>query len=339
VLAFSTAGPTLSAGPPGAVEAAAAAAAPEYIFDVTDEDFMQKVLAPEQHTPILLDCHAEWCGPCKELTPLLESIVTSYGGGVLLAKMDVDQAPQVAAQMQIKAIPLVAGFKHATMPDGRQGMSIAGVLQGDQLSEKGLREFIEEKLGVAAPAATPEQQVAAAAAVLEEGDAPKAMELFNSALTAAADAEQEDQQAEATAGLLRCYMAMLGDEPQAKLAADTVVKALKEAPLAAHSSRPAVAQALAAHALLGEEGEESPAEVAARAAEGDLGARLQMAKMEFAGGSHEKGLEEALAVLKADAAFDDEAARKLLLTFFEALGGENPLVSRYRRRMSSLLFV
>jgi putative thioredoxin len=245
-LSSAAAGPTLSAGPPGAVEAAAAAQAQQaapYIIDVTDADFMQRVIAPGHKTPILLDCHAEWCGPCKELAPVLEKVVRSYDGRLILAKMDVDQSPQVANQMQIKSIPLLAGFRHAKMPDGREGMTLVGSVQGAP-SEEELRKFIEEKLGLEPPQASPEQLVAAAVDVLEQGDAAAAVAAFNNALTVAAELGQDDIAADATAGMLRCYMALADTDPQAAAATDQVVKMLQTDPLKAYADRTVVSQAL-----------------------------------------------------------------------------------------------
>lgn len=245
-LSSAAAGPTLSAGPPGAVEAAAAAQAQQaapYIIDVTDADFMQKVIAPGHKTPILLDCHAEWCGPCKELAPVLEEVVRSYDGRLILAKMDVDQSPQVASQMQIKSIPLLAGFKNAKMPDGREGMTLVGSVQGAP-SEEELRKFIEEKLGVEPPQVSPEQLVAAAVDLLEQGDAAAAVAAFNNALTVAAEVGQDDIAADATAGMLRCYMALADTDPQAAAATGQVATMLQTDPLKAYADRPVVSQAL-----------------------------------------------------------------------------------------------
>ena len=269
-------------------------------------------------------------------------MVRSYGGRVLLAKMDVDASPQVAAQMQIKQIPLIAGFKHMKMPDGNEGMSVAGSIQGAPEDREALVKFIEETLGVEAPAASPEEQVAAAMLALEEGEATEAMQLFNAALSEASKLEQLDVQAEATAGMLRCYMALADTEPQAKVAAEMVSKALREDPLKAYSSRPAVAQALASYMLFDDpdaDSDESPADVAALAATGDLTAKLKMAKMLFAKGDQQQAVSEALGVLKEDPAHDEEAAKKLLLQFFEVLGGDNPIAAKARRRMANMLFV
>ena len=243
---LSSAGPTLSAGPPGAVEAAAAAQAQQaapYIIDVTDADFMQKVIAPKHKTPILLDCHAEWCGPCKQLAPLLEAVVRSYDGRVILAKMDVDQSPQVANQMQIKSIPLIAGFKHAKLPDGREGMTLVGSVQ-EAPSEEELRKFIEEKLGVEPPQLSPEQHVAAAFDVLEQGDAIAAAAAFNNAITVAAELGQDDIAADATAGMLRSYMTLADTDPQAAAATGQLAKMLQTNPLNAYADRPLVSRAL-----------------------------------------------------------------------------------------------
>eukprot|EP01050_Picozoa_sp_SAG11_P004784 SAG11_NODE_315_length_10858_cov_14.578977_7_plen_316_part_00 len=117
------------------------------IFEVSDATFMQEVMMSK--TPVILDCFAKWCGPCKQLTPILEELVSAYDGTVRLAKMDVEAAPEVSAQMQIKSIPLVVGFS-----EGRALGSFQGVLPREKIID-----WVEEKLGIAAPQVTAEQLI------------------------------------------------------------------------------------------------------------------------------------------------------------------------------------
>ena len=150
---FST-GPTLSAGPPGAVQAAGTPP-PGYgapppgspppppelpvVFEADDENFMGTVMTSQ--IPVIVDCYAQWCGPCKKFTPILEEVVKSYDGAVKLAKLDVDAAPEIAGQMQVKSIPLCVAFA-----GGKPVASFQGAIDEDKI-----REFIEQKLGKTLP--------------------------------------------------------------------------------------------------------------------------------------------------------------------------------------------
>jgi thiol-disulfide isomerase/thioredoxin len=171
--ALSSSGPTISAGPPGA--APEATPRDDIVFDVDDETFMPKVLGPppagKERVPVIVQCTAEWCGPCKELSPVLEAVVRSYNGGVQLAVLDIDKAQGVAAQMRVQSVPFVLGFKPGKQPDGQEGMTVAGAFPGGD--EAAMREWITDVLG-AAPvevAATPQSLLGDGAEFLDGGGA------------------------------------------------------------------------------------------------------------------------------------------------------------------------
>lgn len=338
------AGANASPAPPAAPAAAEDDEAVPYIFEVDDDSFLKKVLQPGHKAPILVQCTADWCGPCKTLGPILKKVVKQYNGALHLAIMDVDKAPQIAAQMQVKQIPMVVCFKHGKQPDGREGMVVAGMLPtGD---EETMTRWIEMELGLkpaAAEADTPEVMMDQGTGALAGGDATVAMEKYNQALNLATNSEPPDLklQASATAGLLQCYMLLEDSNPAAKQAAVAVASALQTEPLSRHAGSD-VSQTLAAYALRKElSGLGDPAELEAKAAGGDLAAKLALAKYAFSTGELDAAMKHALDVLKADAAFSDEelgSGKTTLITFFEALGDKHPSTVKFRRRMANYIF-
>ncbi len=147
--------PAVAAAPP------AASAPAELVFDVTEADFEARVLEPSLDVPVLLDCWAPWCGPCRSLGPVLEKVVNSLGGRVLLAKINTDEAPNISAALRMRSIPLVVLFM-----GGRPVDQFVGALPEGQI-----RQFLEKHLGKLAPQASPVDELRQAAA-----EAPSAEE-------------------------------------------------------------------------------------------------------------------------------------------------------------------
>jgi putative thioredoxin len=263
-----------------------------------------------------VDFWAPWCGPCKQLTPVLEKIVRAQAGKVRLVKINIDENQAIAAQLRVQSVPTVYAFV-----DGRPVDAFAGAQP-----ESMLKEFVERLVGgddendnIAAVLATGEELV-------EQGDLHGAAEVFASIL-------QEDRDnAHALAGLAQCYLKS-GDLDRARQTIALVAPDKR--------SLPAV-QSVNATLDLAEKagGTTNLHDFEARVAANPLDhqARFDLAIGLAASGEKSGALEHLLELVQRDRKWNDEAARKQLLQLFEAWGPKEPLVSEGRRRLSSLLF-
>ncbi|MEL7527602.1 MAG: thioredoxin, partial [Pseudomonadota bacterium] len=161
----------------------------ELIFDVTTQTFMADVLEASRHQPVLVDFWAPWCGPCKQLTPIIEAAVKAAGGTVKLAKMNIDDHPEIAGQMGIQSIPAVVAFKDGQPVDGFMGAQ----------QESQVKEFIE-KLGGPAPANQTDAYLEQGEALLAENDFPQAAQMFGAVM------QMEPDNVKAISGLAQCYL-------------------------------------------------------------------------------------------------------------------------------------
>jgi len=285
--------------------------------------FRKAVAEPSMTSLVVLDFWAEWCGPCKALTPVLEKVCGEYAEkGVVLAKINVDEEPFIAGQFQVRSIPTV----YAVF----QGQPVADLTQARSESQlKAMLDQLLAKLPVQAGGA-PAQDIAPLLAMGEEvltgGDGERAAGIYAQILDIAPDS------APALAGLVRALI-LAGhlDEAEAALAE-------LDPKLAAD---PAIAQARAALDLARSKPADSElAALRAAAAErpADMDAQFAFASAAFASGERDGAAETLLRMIQADRAWSEGAARAKLLQMFEAVGLEDPWVAAQRRKLSTILF-
>lgn len=285
------------------------------VLDVTTASFPNDVIKASMTAPVLVDFWAPWCGPCKQLAPVLEKAVAAAGGKVSLVKMNIDDHPDIAGQMGIQSIPAVVAFKRGQPVDGFMGA----------VPEGQIRSFIERLVGPLGPTVI-DEQLEQAAALEAAGDAQGAAELYAAVL------QLEPDNADAIAGLVKLHV-KLDDLEGARS-----FLALVPAEQADH---PAIASARTALELAEQAGDlGSTAELEARLAANadDHEARFDLALARNGQGDHKGAVEELLTIFRKDRAWNDEAARKQLVQFFEAWGPKDPATLLGRRRLSSMMF-
>lgn len=291
----------------------------DVIKDGTIQTFARDVLDASMQVPVLVDFWAPWCGPCKQLTPVLEKLVRAAKGKVRLVKINIDQNPELAQQLRIQSVPTVYAFL-----GGQPVTGFAGAQPESQI-----KALIDRLVGGGpggAPAAEEEGLLEAAKDAAERGDTRTASRLFQQILA------EEPGQPEALGGLARCLIA----ERRFADARTLLDGAPKEA-----AGHVAVSGAKAALALAEEAGElGDPNELTARiqADPEDHDARYRLATIQFLRGQIEPAMENLVQIVKRDRSWQDEQARRQLVKFFDALGPKHPATLKGRRMLSSVLF-
>ncbi|HVF94855.1 MAG TPA: tetratricopeptide repeat protein [Sphingomonas sp.] len=288
------------------------------------ESFRRDVVEPSMTQLVIIDFWAEWCGPCKALSPTLEKIAADYADkGVVLAKIDTDKNQFIAAQFQIRSIPTVYAMF--------QGQLVADMTSAR--TESALRVIIDQllkQLPIQSEATSVEAEleplIAMGEEVLAGGDAERALGIFDQLV------EMAPEHPQVVSGRIRALVA--GDridEAAAMLAMlpDTLAK------------DPAVERAAAALALAQSAppvDDLSPLIAAVEAAPDDLEARFTLANGQVANGDRDAAADSLLHIVQVDRDWNDGAARQQLLKLFEVVGLEDPWVSAQRRRLSAILF-
>ncbi len=296
---------------PGAL----AGGAGDVIKDSTTATFAKDVIEASKQALVLVDFWAPWCGPCKQLTPALEKVVRSYGGKVRLVKINVDESQAIAAQLRIQSIPTVYAFRDGRPLDGFQGA----------LPESQLKQFIDRLVGEEAAddiAAVLEQ----AEQALEGGDLQAAAEMF------AAIVQEDRQNVGALAGLAKCYLKS-GDLERAEQTLGLVPPDKRET-----AAVTGVKAAIDLAKKAGSAGNTGELEARIAANPADHRARIDLAMALAAGGNNAGAVDSLIESIRRDRNWEDQAARKQLVQFFEAWGPKDPATLDGRRRLSAILF-
>ncbi|PAY09434.1 thioredoxin [Bradyrhizobium sp. UFLA03-84] len=293
-------------------------AAPDLIKETTTQTFVKDVIEESRRQPVMIDFWAPWCGPCRQLTPILEKAVKNAKGRVKLVKMNIDEHPQIPGQMGIQSIPAVIAFVNGQPADGFMGA----------VPESQVNAFIE-KITKGVPAAGEPnltEILAEADAALAEGDAEGAAQIYAEVLA------HDATNIAALAGLAKCYMTS-GAVEQAKQTLamvpeskrnDAAVKAVQAAIDLAEQ-----AQSVGPIAELEQKVAANPL---------DHQARFDLATALNAMNKRTEATEQLLAIVKRDRKWNDDGARKQLVQFFEAWGGTDQATVEGRRRLSTILF-
>ncbi len=296
------------------LNAGAAISDADLIKNTTTKDFMRDVVDASREVPVLVDFWAPWCGPCKQLTPILEKAVRAAKGAVRLVKLNIDEHPQIPGQMGVQSIPAVFAFQDGRPVDGFMGA----------LPESRVNAFIARLTGDTVDDTAAD--IEAAEAALASGDLNTAAQLFGEVL------QQDRENAQSLAGLAKCYI-KTGDLARAEQTLALVPPAKAEAAPVA-SARAALELARKS----GEAGDVESLKAKLAAEPKDPQTRFDLALALNAKGDRNGALEELLTLVAKNRSWNDDAARKQVLQLFDAWGPTDPATISGRQRLSSLLF-
>jgi putative thioredoxin len=299
------------------------AAANDPVKDVSLANFMADVLDASRTKLVIADFWAPWCGPCKQLGPVLEKVVRANAESVSLAKIDIDRNPEIAQQMRVQSIPAVFAFFQGQPVDGFMGA----------LPESQIKAWIEKLLKAIGgalpqnPAAELESALKQAAASLTQGDAATAQAIYADILAVHHDS------AAAYAGVMRCFLAQgetetarkMMDEAPPEIVSDKAIDSVRTALELMEQAQQASGSLKDLQAAIGKN-------------QDDHQARFDLALAHYAAGHREEAVDALLEIVRRNRAWNDEAARKQLVKLFETFGFNDPLSIDGRKRLSSILF-
>jgi putative thioredoxin len=286
----------------------------DLVKNTTTKDFMRDVVEASREVPVLVDFWAPWCGPCRQLTPVLEKAVRDAKGAIRLVKLNIDEHPQIPGQMGVQSIPAVFAFQDGRPVDGFMGA----------LPESRIKAFIARLIGDDAGDIAADLEAAEAA--LAAGDVNTAAQMFGEVL------QQDRENVQSLAGLAKCYI-KTGDLDRAEQTLQLVPPAQAEsAPVA--SARAALELARKAPSA----GEVDALRAKLAADPGDAQSRFDLALALNAKGDRTGAADELLTLVAKSRSWNDDAARKQLVQLFDAWGPSDPATIAGRQRLSSLLF-
>lgn len=286
------------------------------IVNVNAENIMQEVIEASSEKAVIVQFWAPWCGPCKQLAPVLEKVCAKFKN-IKLTKINIDENQEIAAQMRVQSVPTVFGFLNGQPVDGFAGAQ----------PESAVTQFVE-KLSEAAPGqADISGLLQSGTNALGENEPEKAMQAFQQALSLSPESP------EAIAGFIRCLIA-LGEHEEAKAVLDQLDEDMQKKPI--------IKDVLAALAVAKKgaevDSDKSDLEKKVQSNPKDLQARQDLAIALFASGQQTEAMLQLLESIKIDPSWNENMAQTQLLEFFTALGHTHPDVIKARRKLSSYLF-
>ena len=320
-----TGGGTGGAGGAGGANGAGGGGKSDWIREGSTATFMADVMEASRQHPVLVDFWAPWCEPCKQLTPILESVVNAHRGAIRLVKIDIDQNQELAQQLRVQSVPTVYAFYQGQPVDAFQGA----------LPESQIKQFVERLIrgsGATADEGDPiEILMNEGYAAREDTQHETAAELFLSAW-------QEDRESARADEAVREHLNSLLDAKQTEAARkflDSLPEKLRDGEnLKALHTRLELAEAATYvdHELIAD----MRKRIAAN--DDDLEARLALARELHAADEREEAAKTLLEIIERNRNWNDQEPRKLLVKYFEAWGEKDPLTQQYRQALSALLF-
>ena len=291
------------------------AASPPIDVDMTN--FMAEVIEGSSKQPVIVQFWAPWCGPCKQLGPVLEKVVAAANGKVRMVRVNIDENQQIAQQLRVQSVPTVYAFVDGQPVDGFAGVQ----------PESTLTQYIEKISALGGAGADIVTMLEAGKIAVEKQDFSGAMQIFQQVMAS------DPESAEALAGLVRCLTG-LRDHPAAREIVNQLDDEFREKP----AMQTAIMALELAERAAGSAGDLDAAQAAVHANPTDLQARQELAMALFASGDNAGAMGQLLESIRIDRGWNEDAARLQLLEFFNTLGAANPDVMSARRQLSTLLF-
>ena len=299
-----------------AAPAARAGNGGDLVKDATDATFTADVIEASRETPVIVDFWAPWCGPCKQLTPVLEEAVKAARGAVKMVKVDIDQNQQVAAQMRVQSIPAVFGFFGGQPVDGFMGAQPASEIKA----------FVKRLADLGGTGNGLDEALDQGEEMLDQGAAADAAQVFAAVLA------EDAANARALGGLARAELAV-GDIARARQTLD-----MAPPEIAADPAIIAARSAIELAEQTQDTGEEADLKARLEANPDDHQARYDLALALLAGKDREGAVETLLELFRRDAEWNDGAAKEQIFKLFDSFGPKDPLTLTGRRRLSSMIF-